>query len=405
MNKINEAIQDLKEGKLVIVVDDENRENEGDLVMAAEKVTPEAINFMIKEGRGLVCLPATNKRLDELDIRQMVGANTDKKCTAFTVSIDSKDGTTTGISAHDRAKTITDFIDSKAKPEDFTRPGHIFPLCGKEGGTLTRAGHTEAAIDLARLAGLCPAGVICEIINEDGSMARLPELEKFAEKHDLKIVTIEDLIKYRIDNDKTYIGKRKEPLVERISEAWLPTIHGDFKIIAYRSIVDNKEHVALVKGHVNGEKNVLVRVHSECLTGDTFRSLRCDCGDQLGAALRQIEEEGLGVLLYMRQEERGIGLGNKIKAYKLQDEGLDTVEANEALGFDPDLRDYGVGAQILTDLELSSIKLMTNNPRKIVGLEGYGLKVVERVPIHMPPSEHNERYINTKKEKLGHFGD
>ncbi len=405
MNTIEEAIKDLKDGKFVIVVDDENRENEGDLVMAAEKITPDAVNFMIKEGRGLVCLSANAKRLDKLDIRPMVSCNTDEKETAFTVSIDAKGGTTTGISAHDRAETIKCFISNDTKPEDFTRPGHIFPLCAREGGVLKRAGHTEASVDLARLADLYPAGVICEIIHEDGTMARLPELEKFAKKHELKIITIEDLIEYRIKNDKTYIGKKKEPLVEKVTEANLPTKHGNFEIVVYRSIVDNKDHIALVKGDIKNQKNVLVRVHSECFTGDLLGSLRCDCGDQLGKALDEIEKEGQGVVLYMRQEGRGIGLRNKIKAYKLQDEGLDTVEANHALGFEDDLRDYGIGAQILADLGLSSIRLMTNNPRKIVGLEGYGLEIVERVPIHIPSNEHNERYLDTKKKKLGHFNE
>ncbi len=403
MNKIEEAIGDIEEGKMVIVVDDENRENEGDLVMAAEKVTPEAVNFMIKEGRGLVCLASSGDRLDELDIRQMVKDNTDKKETAFTVSIDAKDGTTTGISAHDRARTIRKFLDPLARPEDFSRPGHIFPLRAKEGGVLKRAGHTEAAVDLARLAGFYPAGVICEVIKEDGAMARLPQLEEFADEHGLKIISIEDLIEYRIRKDKTYIGKKKEPLIERITEAKLPTRHGDFKVILYRSVVDDKDHLALVRGDVKGEKNVLVRVHSECLTGDLLGSLRCDCGEQLHEALRRIDEEGEGVLLYMRQEGRGIGLRNKMRAYALQDEGLDTVEANHALGFEDDLREYGIGAQILRDLGLSTIRLMTNNPRKIVGLEGYGLRVVGRVPLYLPTNPHNERYINTKKRKLGHF--
>jgi 3,4-dihydroxy 2-butanone 4-phosphate synthase / GTP cyclohydrolase II len=403
MDSISDAIIDIANGKMVIVVDDENRENEGDLVMAAEKVTPESINFMIKHGRGLVCLAATGKRLDELDLLPMVKNNTDKKETAFTVSIDAKIGTSTGISAHDRAETIKQFIDPHAKAQDFTRPGHIFPLRAREGGVLTRAGHTEASVDFARLAKLYPAGVICEIIDEDGTMARLLQLKEFAKKHDLKIVSIEDLIHYRIKHDKTYIGENKEPLIERISEAELPTISGDFKIIDYRSKVDGKEHVALVKGDVKGKNNVLVRAHSECMTGDTFGSLRCDCGDQLAAALKKIDEEGVGVLIYMRQEGRGIGLRNKIKAYELQDGGMDTVEANEALGFDADLRDYGVGAQILVDLGLSTIRLMTNNPQKIVGLEGYGLEVIERVPLYLPESEHNCKYLKTKREKMGHF--
>ena len=403
MNTIEEAIEDLRRGKFVIVVDDENRENEGDLVIAAEKAGPEAVNFMIKEGRGLVCIASTAQRLDELDIRPMVRDNTDKKGTAFTVSIDAKDGTTTGISAHDRARTIKRFIDPLARPEDFSRPGHIFPLRAKEGGVLKRAGHTEASVDLARLAGFFPAGVICEIINEDGTMARLPQLEEFAKKHGLKIITIKDLIEYRIKHDKTKVGESKEPLIERVTEAKMPTKYGEFRMVMYRSIVDDKDHIALVKGDVRGKKDVLVRVHSECLTGDLFGSLRCDCGDQLYEAMRRVDEEGLGVILYMRQEGRGIGLRNKIKAYSLQDDGLDTVEANHALGFDDDLRDYGIGAQILRDLGLTSIRLMTNNPRKIGGLGGYGLKITGREPIYLPTNPHNEQYIKTKKRKLGHF--
>jgi 3,4-dihydroxy 2-butanone 4-phosphate synthase / GTP cyclohydrolase II len=403
MDTIENAIEDIREGKFVIVVDDENRENEGDLVIVAAKVGPEAVNFMAKEGRGLICLAATGTRMRELNIEPMVKKNTDKKGTAFTVSIDAKDGTTTGISAHDRAVTVRKFLDPNAKPGDFCRPGHIFPLRAREGGVLTRAGHTEASVDLARLAGLAPAGLICEIMNDDGTMARLPQLEIFAKKHNLRIVSIEDLIKYRLKHDKTYIGAEKEPLVERIGEAELPSRYGNFKIIAYKSHADGMEHVALVKGEVQGKENVLVRVHSECLTGDILGSLRCDCGGQLAEALRRIEEEECGVLLYMRQEGRGIGLGEKIKAYALQDKGMDTVEANHALGYEDDLRDYGAGAQILRDLGLASIRLMTNNPRKIIGLGGYGLRAVRREPICLPSNKHNEKYLETKKKKMGHL--
>ena len=393
-DSVEEAIQEIKKGRMVVVVDDEDRENEGDLLMAAEKVTPDAINFMAKHGRGLICLPIVGEKLDELNIHPMVADNTDKKETAFTVSIDARDGTTTGISAHDRALTIKKVLDPKAKPKDFTRPGHIFPLRVKEGGILKRAGHTEAAVDLARLAGLYPAGVICEIMNEDGTMARVPELKEFVKEHGLKIITIKELIQYRLKNEK---------LVERGVETSLPTRFGDFKVILYKSILEDKTHLALVKGNVTSKENVLVRVHSECLTGDVFKSKRCDCGEQLERALKMIEKEGLGVVIYMRQEGRGIGLENKLKAYALQESGLDTVEANEALGFDADLRDYGIGAQILADLGLSTIRLLTNNPRKIVGLEGYRLKVVERVPVLIEPNENNKAYIETKFKKLGHL--
>jgi len=395
-DSVEDAIEEIRKGRIVVVVDDEDRENEGDLLMAAEKVTPEAINFMAKNGRGLICLPVVGEKLDELNIHPMVADNTDKKETAFTVSIDAHDGTTTGISAHDRALTIKKVLDPKATPKDFTRPGHIFPLRVKEGGVLKRAGHTEAAVDLARLAGLYPAGVICEIMNEDGTMARVPQLKEFVKKHKLKIITIKELIQYRLKNEK---------LIEKVTEVNLPTRYGDFKMVAYKSIVEDKTHLALVRGDVAGKKNVLVRVHSECLTGDLFKSKRCDCGGQLERALQMIEEEGLGVLVYMRQEGRGIGLENKLKAYHLQEKGLDTVEANEALGFEADLRDYGIGAQILADLGLSTIRLLTNNPRKIVGLEGYGLKVVERVPIHVELNENNKDYVETKIKKLGHLPD
>lgn len=394
---IEEAIEDIRQGKMVIVVDDEDRENEGDFVMAAEKVTPEAINFMTKYGRGLVCMPITPERLDELKIPMMVDRNTSTFETGFTVSVGVKGKMTTGISAHDRANVIRALIDPETKPEDIVMPGHVFPLRAKPGGVLERAGHTEAAVDLARLAGLYPAGVICEIMDDDGTMARLPKLEKIAKKFGLKIITIADLIRYR---------KSKETLVRRVVEVNLPTEYGKFRAILYEYLIDRSVHLALVKGEVSGKENVLVRVHSECLTGDVFHSLRCDCGSQLERALEIIEQEGEGVLLYMMGHEgRGIGIINKLKAYKLQEEGLDTVEANEKLGFPPDLRDYGIGAQILVDLGITSMRLLTNNPRKIIGLEGYGLKVTERVPLMTCANPHNVDYLRAKKEKLQHLID
>ena len=392
-NTIEEALEDLKTGRMIVVVDDEDRENEGDLVLAASKVTPEAINFMVRHARGLVCVPLTSARVKELDLPQMVAHNTDSHCTAFTVSVDAA-STTTGISAFERAATVRALIDPATKPSDLKRPGHIFPLQAMDGGVLRRAGHTEAAVDLAKLAGLEPAGVICEIMNEDGSMARVPELFAFCARHGLKIITIADLIKYRM---------KKEKLVWRSAIAELPTAYGKFDLIGYENNIDNKTHLALTMGEINPDQPVLVRMHSECLTGDVFGSLRCDCGKQLHQAMKQISENGSGVLVYMRQEGRGIGLLNKLRAYELQDHGKDTVEANEALGFPPDLRDYGVGAQILVDLEVRQIRLLTNNPRKIKGLEGYGLKVVERVPLEIPPGDYNCRYLATKKKKLGHL--
>ncbi|MFD3258802.1 bifunctional 3,4-dihydroxy-2-butanone-4-phosphate synthase/GTP cyclohydrolase II [Paenibacillus lentus] len=393
LDRVEEAIYELMRGKVIIVVDDEDRENEGDFVALAEKATPEVINFMITEGRGLVCMPITAERAEELDLKPMVAQNTDFHGTAFTVSIDHVD-TTTGISAYERSLTVKAIMDPNAKPSDFRRPGHMFPLIAKKGGVLRRAGHTEAAVDLARMCGSYPAGVICEVIKEDGTMARLPDLVKIAKQFDLKLISVKDLIHYR---------NEKEKLVTREVEVRMPTDYGEFRAIAYTNDVDSKEHVALVKGEIDGEEPVLVRVHSECLTGDVFHSHRCDCGPQFEAALQQIEEAGNGVLLYMRQEGRGIGLVNKLKAYKLQEQGLDTVDANLKLGFPADLRDYGIGAQILKDLGVRKIRLLTNNPRKITGLEGYGLEVVQRVPIQMTENEDNSNYLHTKQKKLGHL--
>ncbi|MBI4823253.1 MAG: bifunctional 3,4-dihydroxy-2-butanone-4-phosphate synthase/GTP cyclohydrolase II [Nitrospirae bacterium] len=391
---IDEALEDLVKGRLIILVDDEDRENEGDLFIAAEKVTAEAINFMAKYGRGLICLSLTPERVSSLKLPMMTNENTSTYGTAFTVSIEAKKGVTTGISAHDRARTILTAIDPETKPEDLTRPGHIFPLRAKPGGVLQRTGQTEGSVDLARLAGLYPAGVICEIMNDDGTMARVPELKEFAKKHNLKMVTIKDLIHYRM---------KTEMFVKRIADVTLPTDYGDFRAIAYTNDVDQNMHIALIKGEIKPGDKVLVRVHSECLTGDVFGSKRCDCGAQIHKAMQMVQNEGKGVVLYMKQEGRGIGLSNKLRAYELQDKGLDTVEANIKLGFKPDLRDYGIGAQILVDLGVRQMRLMTNNPKKIIGLEGYGLKIVERVPIETKPNEKNIDYLKTKKKKLGHI--
>jgi len=391
---IPEAVEDIKAGKFLIAVDDEGRENEGDLLIAAEKVTPEAINFMARYGRGLICIAMTGERLDELRIPMMVHDNTSKFASPFTVSVEAKHNVTTGISAHDRAVTIEALIEPATRPEDLSRPGHMFPLRAREGGVLVRAGHTEAVVDLAKIAGLYPAGVICEIMNEDGTMARLPQLERMAAEHGIKIVSVAQIIAYR---------RLHEKLIQRVAEASLPTRYGDFLAIAYKSAIDPDEHVALTRGELDGERPVLVRVHSECLTGDVFHSLRCDCGEQIDLAMKAIADEGRGVFLYMRQEGRGIGLHNKIRAYALQDQGLDTVEANEALGFESDIRDYGIGAQILADLGVRNIRLLTNNPRKVIGLEGYGLQVVETVPILATPNPRNLRYLETKRKKMGHL--
>ncbi len=396
LGRVEKAIEEIRQGRMVIVADDEDRENEGDLVMAAEMVTAEHVNFMAKHGRGLICVTLTPDRADELELAPMSDKNTDPQGTAFTVSVDAHErfGVTTGISAHDRAKTIQIMTDPDTVPSDLRRPGHMFPLRAKPGGVLRRVGQTEASVDLATLAGLAPVGVICEILDEDGKMARRPELKTFSKKYGLEFITVADLVAYRL---------RRTRIVERVAEAALPTRFGDFRVVAYESVLDHREHLALVKGDIRGKGNVLVRMHSECMTGDVFGSARCDCGEQLAAAMRQIEEEGQGAIIYLRQEGRGIGLVNKLKAYRLQDEGLDTVEANQELGFKPDLRDYGVGAQILLDLELHSIRLLTNNPRKIVGLDGYDIEITGVEPLRVQPSEHNERYLETKRAKLGHL--
>jgi 3,4-dihydroxy 2-butanone 4-phosphate synthase/GTP cyclohydrolase II len=390
---IEDAIEDVRQGKFVVVVDAQDRENEGDLTIAAQFATPEAVNFMTKEARGLICLCLTEERCDELALRQMTDRNETPFGTAFTISVEAREGVTTGISAPDRSRTIQVAVDPKSKPDDLVQPGHVFPLRAREGGVLVRAGQTEAAVDLARLAGLIPAGVVCEVMNEDGTMARVPDLIPYCERHGLKLITVADLIEYR---------RRTEELVERLTSVQLPTAYGDFTAIAFREKLTGKRHLALVKGDIEGEQNVLVRVHSECLTGDVFHSLRCDCGEQLEQAMLRIAAEDRGVLLYMAQEGRGIGLLNKLRAYELQENGFDTVEANLELGFQPDMRDYGIGNQILAMLGLSSIRLLTNNPKKITGIEGFGLTVVEQVPIETDPKPENLRYLTTKRDKLGH---
>jgi len=394
---VGQALEDVKAGRLIIIVDDEDRENEGDLMVAAEKATPEIINFMSKHGRGLICLPLTHQRMEELDLPLMVSENTARFQTAFTVSIDAIEGVSTGISAYDRAKTVLTAIDPKTRPENLARPGHVFPLQAREGGVLARAGQTEASVDLARMAGMTPAGVICEIMNEDGTMSRMPQLEEFSKAFDIPILTVADLIRYRM---------KHETLVRKACEADLPTKYGHFRIVDFQDIIHGDHHVALVKGDLRKDEMTLVRAHSQCLTGDTFGSARCDCGDQLHRAMEMIEKEGRGVILYiMNHEGRGIGLTNKIRAYAIQDQGADTVEANCRLGFKPDQRDYGIGAQVLVALGINKIRLMTNNPRKFIGLSGYGLEIIGRVPLEVEPSKENFRYLKTKKEKMGHILD